>query len=92
MNWEKQWDDKLATEYQECSWDEVQQLLKDAYTITLDDKKYEHQYTHLILHNLKLLSEYGIENITFRQWKSFRAYVHDVKRQNIKITDLFKNK
>jgi hypothetical protein len=91
MNWQKQWDDKLATEYQECSWDEVQQLLKDAYKIALNDKSYQHQYTHLILFNLQLLAEYGIEKISFKQWKSFRAYVNDVKRQNIKITDLFKN-
>jgi len=91
MNWKKDWEDKLSNEFQECTWEELQQLLKDAYDIALVDRNYNHQYTHLILHNLKLLAEYGIEKITFRQWKSFRAYVHDVKRQNIKIEDIFVN-
>jgi hypothetical protein len=88
-NWKRNWEDKLNDEFQNCSWEELEQLLKDSYEIALLDKEYQHQYTHLILHNLKLLAEYGIEKITFKQWKSFRAYVHEVKRKDIKIENLF---
>jgi hypothetical protein len=91
MDWKKNWEEKLNDEFQNCSWEELQQLLKDAYDIALKDASYEHQYTHLIIHNLKLLAEYGIEKITFKQWKSFRAYVHDVKRKDIQIESLFNN-
>jgi hypothetical protein len=91
MNWKNDWEEKLLTEYKECSWNSIEELLKDAYEIAKKDIDFKHQYTHLILFNLQLLAEYGIQKISFKQWKSFRAYVHDVKRQNIKIEDLFVN-
>jgi hypothetical protein len=89
MNWKRDWEEKLLTEYKECSWDSIEELLKDAYEIAKKDINFEHQYTHLVLFNLQLLAEYGIEKISFPQWKSFRAYVHEVKRKEIKIEDLF---
>lgn len=92
MNWKKDWEEKLSTEFHEVSWNDIEQLLKDAYEIAKEDIEYKNEYTHLILFNLQLLAEYGIEKISFKQWKSFRAYVHQVKRQNIKIEDLFTNK
>ncbi len=63
MDWKKNWEEKLNDEFQNCSWEELQQLLKDAYDIALKDASYEHQYTHLIIHNLKLLAEYGIAQV-----------------------------
>ena len=92
MNWKKECEEKLFNEYQDCSWDSIEELLKAAYDIAKKDIEFEHQYTHLILFNLQLLVEYGIEKISFKQWKSFRAYVHEVKRKEIKIEDLFRNK
>lgn len=89
MNWKTNWEEKLLNEFQSCSWDSVEELLKDSYKIALSDVNYEHQYTHLILFNLKQLAEYGIEKISFKQWKSFRAYVQDAKRKDINIEDLF---
>ncbi len=91
MNWKNDWEEKLFNEYHDCSWDSIKELLKDAYEIAKMDIEFEHQYTHLILFNLQLLAEYGIEKISFKQWKSFRAYVHDVKRKDIQIESLFKN-
>jgi hypothetical protein len=89
MNWKRDWEEKLFNEYQDCSWKSIEELLKDAYDIAKKDINFEHQYTHLILFNLQLLAEYGIQKISFKQWKSFRAYVHEVKRKDIKIEDLF---
>lgn len=89
MNWKRDWEEKLSKEFHECSWDDVEQLLKDAYEIAKKDTEFEHQYTHLILFNLQSLAEYGMDKISFKQWKSFRAYVHEVKRKEIKIEDLF---
>ena len=91
MNWKRDWEEKLFNEYQDCSWKSIEELLKDAYDIAKKDINFEHQYTHLILFNLQLLAEYGIQKISFKQWKSFRAYVHEVKRKDIKIEDLFGN-
>lgn len=90
MNWKKQWEDKLWDEFQNCSWEELQKLLKDAYDIASKDIEYTNEYTHLILFNLQMLAEYGIDKISFKQWKSFRAYVNTEKRKDIKIEDLFK--
>ena len=92
MNWKRDWEEKLFDEYQNCSWESIQELLKDSYEIAKSDIQFKHQYTHLILFNLQSLAEYGIEKISFKQWKSFRAYVHDIKRKEIKIEDLFINK
>lgn len=91
MNWKKEWEDKLWDEFQDCSWEELKQLLKDAYDIASKDVEYTNEYTHLILFNLQMLAEYGIDKISFKQWKSFRAYVHTEKRKNIKIESLFQN-
>ena len=85
------WEDRLYKEYQQCSWDSIQQLCKEVYQIALEDKNYENQYTHLVLFNLKFLSQYGIKKISFKQWKSFRAYAHSNRMKNANIDDLFKN-
>lgn len=89
MNWKKNWEDKLWDEFQECTWEALQQLLKDAYAYSKTDVDYKNEYTHLIIFNLKMLAEYGIDKITFKQWKSFRAYVNSYKKQSINIEDIF---
>lgn len=91
MNWKKDWDNKLWNEFQECTWEELQLLLKDAYDYAKFDSSYKNEYTHLILFNLQMLAEYGIDKISFKQWKSFRAYVSSFRKESISIDDLFKN-
>jgi hypothetical protein len=74
MNYKKDWEDKKYKEYQNCDLNEVQQLLKEAYAKAIADKDGKHQYTHLVIFNLRMLAKYGIDKMTFNQWKSFRAY------------------
>lgn len=90
--YKENWEDRLIREYQASTLEELRELLKDAYDIALDDNNYENQYTHLVLFNLKFLSQYGIEKISFKQWKSFRAYVHSNKMKNANIENLFPKK
>jgi hypothetical protein len=69
------WEYKMQDEFDNCSYQSIKKLLSDAYELALEDTDCEKQYTHLVLHNLQLIAKEGIESITFRQWKSFRAYV-----------------
>jgi hypothetical protein len=75
MNWKQNWNDRLNDEFQNCEWDEVKVLLKNAYMKAIADKDGRDEYTHLVMFNLRMLAKYGIEKITFNQWKSFKAYI-----------------
>lgn len=69
------WESNIQDEFDNCSYQSIKKLLSDAYELALEDADCEKQYTHLVMHNLQLIAKEGIESITFRQWKSFRAYV-----------------
>jgi hypothetical protein len=75
MNWKKDWETKLWDEFQDCEWDEIRDLIQTAYKKAIGDKDGKHEYTHLVMFNLRMLAKHGIEKITFKQWKSFRAYI-----------------
>lgn len=93
MSYKKDWEEQIFNEFQECEWDEIRQLLKNAYTKASNDLNGEHEYTHLVMFNLRMLAKYGIEKITFAQWKSFRAYTRIENKipTDIEIQKLFNN-
>jgi hypothetical protein len=68
------WESKIQDEFDNSNYQTIKQLMSDVYQLALEDSLCEKQYTHLVLHNLQLIAKNGIESITFRQWKSFRAY------------------
>lgn len=75
------WDDKLEKEFDNSFYITIKELLSDVYQLTLEDEECNRKYTHLVIHNLQLIADKGIESISFRQWKSFRAY----KQTNITL-------
>ena len=89
MNYKKEWDDKLYKEYQECSWDSVKELCKQAHKLALEDTEYKREYTHLVLFNLQMLANTSLDKITFKQWKSFRAYVNKNYNKEVDIKNLY---
>jgi hypothetical protein len=70
------WEDKLEKEFDNSFCITIKELLSDVYELALEDSQCVKKYTHLVLHNLQLIADNGIESISFRQWKSFRAYKH----------------
>jgi hypothetical protein len=60
MNYKKEWDDKLYKEYQECSWDSVKELCKQAHKLSLEDTEfYRSEY---LIKNLEV--DYGLIDIS----------------------------
>ena len=92
MSWKKDWENKLYNEFQNCDWDEIRELLKQSYNKAIEDIDGKHEYTHLVMFNLRMLAKYGIEKITFSQWKSFKAYtsIENVVNEDKEIQQLFK--
>ena len=85
------WDRKLEIEFDNISYQSIKKLMTDVYELALEDANCEQKYTYLVLHNLQLIANDGIESITFRQWKSFRAYVNsNIKKENKDIQKFLK--
>ena len=73
------WDTELYEIFVNTTYFAIKLLMKEVYEIASNDTEYNNKYTHLVLHNLQYISDNGIESITFKQWKSFRAYYNQNK-------------
>lgn len=71
----EEWLKKLNDEFQSQTWEQITVLMKNAYYLANMDTEYNNEYTKLVLDNLKIISNKEPMEITFKQWKSFRAYV-----------------
>ena len=69
------WMENLLDEFKNESWESILQLMKDVYKIAKNDTDLNNSYTELVLNNLKLITNKENMEITFKQWKSFRAYL-----------------
>lgn len=69
------WMDNLLNEFKSQSWESILQLMKDVYKIAKSDTEFNNPYTELVLNNLKLITNKEDMEITFKQWKSFKAYL-----------------
>ena len=69
------WMENLNDEFKNQSWESILQLMKDVYKVAKNDINLDNPYTELVLSNLKLITNKEDMEITFKQWKSFRAYL-----------------
>jgi hypothetical protein len=86
----REWNNMLSDEFQQSFFIEIKELLDNAYNLAIEDVDFEREYTDIVLANLQLIANKGIESITFKQWKSFKAYVakYDIK-DNVDIKTFY---
>lgn len=69
------WMDNLHDEFKSQSWEAITKLMKEVYLSAKNDTKFEKPYTELVLNNLKIITNKEPMEVSFKQWKSFNAYL-----------------
>lgn len=86
----KEWETEKLEEFKELTWkDDIIPVLQKCYNIAISDVDFEIPYTSVVLKNISTITNKEPMEISFRQWKSFQAYLKHNSNDNIKIEKLF---
>ena len=69
------WMQTLYDEFQSQSWEAITKLMKEVYLLAKNDTNLDNPYTELVLNNLKIITNKENMEVSFKQWKSFNAYL-----------------
>jgi hypothetical protein len=51
-------------------------VIRKCYELAMQDEKQENDYTDMVLQNINLITNKEPMSITYKQWKSFNAYIN----------------
>lgn len=85
------WDEKNRLLFESFDWEiDILPILKECYQIAIADTEFKIPYSDLVLKNIQLITNKEEMEITYKQWKSFKAYHNSNCKKQIQLNNLHK--
>ncbi len=87
----EEWEEKNRLLFESFNWEtDILPIIKECYQIAIADTEFNIPYSDLVLKNIQLITSREVMEISYKQWKSFKAYHNSNCKKQIQQSNLHK--